>query len=76
MTQAMTTKARRVPGGCRPAQSPYFLFGAKGASTGKGIKQRQPFRCNKTKTSRTAVQRSSWSQGRRHRQSLAVEDQL
>ena len=30
MTQAMTTEARRVPGGRRPAQSPCFLFGAKG----------------------------------------------
>ena len=55
MMQAMTTKARRAPGGCRPAQSPCFLFGAKGESTGKSIKERQPFRCNKTKTSRTEV---------------------
>ena len=61
VTQAMTTEARRVPGGRRPAQSPCFLFGAKGASAGEGIKQRQPFWCNKTKTSRTAGWRSSWS---------------
>ena len=51
-------------------QSPCFLFGAKGASAGKGIKQRQPFWCNKTKTSRMAGWRSSWSPSRRHRQSL------
>ena len=70
VTQAMMTEARRAPGGRRPAQSPCFLFGAKGASAGKSIKQRQPFRCNKTKTSRTAGWRSSWSPGRRHRQSL------
>ena len=30
MTQAMTTEARRPLGGRRPAQSPCFLFGAKG----------------------------------------------
>ena len=70
MTQAMTTKARRAPGGRRPAQSPCFLFGAKGASAGKGIKQRQPFRCNKTRTNKTAGWRSSWSPSQRHRQSL------
>ena len=68
--QAMTTEARRAPGGRRPAQSPCFLFGAKGASAGESIKQRQPFRCNETKTSRTAGWRSSWSPSRRHRQSL------
>ena len=68
--QAMTTKARRALGGCRPAQSPCFPFGAKGASAGKGIKQRQPFRCNKTKTSRAAERRSSWSPSQRHRQGL------
>ena len=51
-------------------QSPCFLFGAKGASAGKSIKKRQPFRCNKIKTGRTAGWRSSWSPGRRHRQSL------
>ena len=70
MTQAMTTKARRAPGGRRPAQSPCFLFGAKGASAGKSIKQRQPFQCYKTKTSRTADRRSSWSLDRCHRQGL------
>ena len=68
MTHAMTTEARRAPGGRRPAQSPCFLFGAKGASAGKSIKQRQPFRCNKTKTSRMAEQRSSWSPSRHHHQ--------
>ena len=70
VTQAMTTKARRATSGHRPAQSPCFLFGAKGASAGKSIKQRQPFRCNKTKTSRTAERRSSWSPSWRHRQGL------
>ena len=41
VTQAMTTKTRRAPGRRRPAQSPCFLFGAKGASTGaeyRGVK--------------------------------------
>ena len=36
----------------------------KGASAGEeslGIRQRFPYRCNKTKTSRTAGRRSSWS---------------
>ena len=70
VTQAMTTEARRVPGGRRPAQSPCFLFGAKGPSAGKSIKQRQPFRCNNTKTSGTTGWRSSWSPSRRHHQSL------
>ena len=70
MTQAMMIEARRAPGGRRPMQCPCFPFGAKGASTGQGIRQRLPFRCNKTKTSRTARWRSSWSPGRRHRQSL------
>ena len=64
MTQAMTTK------GARPRSVLPFLFGAKGASAGESIKQRHPFRCNKTKTSRTAGWRSSWSPSRRHHQSL------
>ena len=67
VTQAMTTKgARRAPA----AQCPPFLFGAKGASAGESIKQRHPFRCNKTKTSPTAGWRSPWSPSRRHHQSL------
>ena len=70
MMQAMTIETRLAPGGHRPAQCPCFPFGAKGASTGQGIRQRLPFRCNKTKTNRTAGWRSSWSPGRRHRQSL------
>ena len=71
MTQAMTTKgARRALGGRQPAKCPPFPFGAKGASTGQGIRQRLPFRCNKTKTSRTAGWKSLWSPGRRHHQSL------
>ena len=56
--------------GRQPAQCPSFLFGARGASAGEGIKQRHPFRCNKTKTSPTAGWRSSWSPSRRHHQSL------
>ena len=35
VTQAMTTKARRAPGGSRRAQCPRFLFGAKEASAGE-----------------------------------------
>ena len=71
MTQGMTIEARRVPGGRRPVQCPCFLFGAKGSGTGQGIRQRLPFRCNKTKTSGTVGWRSPWwSPGRRHRQSL------
>ena len=45
----MMTKARRAPA----AQSTGFLFGAKEAAAGeeyRGIRQRLPFRCNKTKT--------------------------
>ena len=58
MTQAMTTKTRRVPGGRQRAQRHCFLFGAKEASAGeeyRGVKQMFPYRCNKTKTSRTEV---------------------
>ena len=67
MTQAMTTKgAGRAPA----AQCPSFLFGARGASVGESIKQRHPFRCNKTKTSPTAGRKSLWSPSRRHHQSL------
>ena len=73
VTQAMTTQARRAPSGRQPAQCPRFLFGAKGASAGaeyRGIKQRFPYRCNETKTSRAARWRSPWSPRRRHHQSL------
>ena len=70
VTQAMTTQgARRAPA----AQCPPFLFGAKGASAAaeyRGIRQRLPFRCNKTKTRRTARWRSSWGPRRRHHQSF------
>src|SRR3954471_22408746 len=55
-----------MPGGRQPAQRLVFLFGAKGASAGERIKQRHPFRCNKTKTSPTVGRRSPWSPGRRH----------
>ena len=70
VTQGMTIKTRRALGGRRPAQCPYFPFGANGASIGQGIKQRLPFQCNKTKTSRTTGWRSSWSPRRRHHQCL------
>ena len=70
---AVTTKARRTPGGCQHAQCPRFLFGAKGASAGeesRGIRKRFPYWCNETKTSRMAGRRSPWSPGRCHHQSL------
>ena len=57
VTQAMTIETRRAPSGRRPTQCPCFLFGAKGASAGveyRGIRQRLPFQCNETKTSRAA----------------------
>src|SRR3954464_11106775 len=65
----MTNGARRVPGGRRCAQSPCFLFGAKEARADeeyRGIRQRLPYWCNKTKTRRTARRRSSWSPRRHH----------
>ena len=68
MMQAMTIETRWAPAGRRPAQCPCFPFGAKGASTGEGIRQRLPFRCNKTKTSRAAGRRSPWSPRRCHHQ--------
>ena len=46
---------------------------SKEASAGaeyQGVKQRFPYRCNETKTSRTTRQRSPWSPRRRHHQSL------
>ena len=55
------------------AQCPCFLFGSKGASAGaeyRGIKQRFPYWCNKTKTRRTARRRSPWIPRRRHHQSF------
>ena len=73
VTQAMTTEARQVPGGRWRMQCPCFLFGAKGASTGaeyRGIRQRFPYWCNKTKTQRRAGRRSPWSPRQRHHQSL------
>ena len=69
----MTTKSRQPPGGRQRAQCPRFLFGAKGASAGTeypGIMQRFPYRCDKTKTSRTVGRRSPWSPRRRHHQCL------
>ena len=50
-------------------QCPCFIFGAKEASTDaeyRGVKQRFPYQCNETKTSRTARRRSPWSPRRRH----------
>ena len=73
MTWAMTIEIKRVPGGRQRAQCPCFLFGAKEASAGeeyRGVGQRFPYRCNETKTSRTARRRSPWSPRRRHHQSL------
>ena len=73
VTQAVTIETRRTPSERRPVQCPCFLFGAKGASTGveyRGIRQRLPFQCNETKTSRAAGWRSPWSPRRRHRQCL------
>ena len=54
----MTTKARQALGGRQRAPCPCFLFGAKEATSGmesQGIKQRFPYQCNKTKTSRMEV---------------------
>src|SRR4051812_30180537 len=70
----MTTEIRRAPGGRQRAQQPCFLFGAKEASANeeyRGIRQRLPYWCNKTKTRMTARRRSSWSPRRRHHQSLS-----
>ncbi len=64
---------QREPGGRQRTQSPCFLFGAKGASAGaeyRGIKQRFPYHCNETKTSRTEGWRSPWSPRQRHCQCL------
>ena len=47
----MTIGAKRAPGGRQRAQRPCFLFGAKEVGAGaeyRGIKQRFPYRCNKT----------------------------
>ena len=54
----MTIEIKRAPGGHQRVQCPCFLFGAKEASAGaeyRVIKQRFPYRCNETKTSRTEV---------------------
>ena len=55
-------------------QRPCFLFGAKETSAGeeyRGIRQRLPYRCNETKTRRTAGWRSSWSPRWPHHHSLS-----
>ena len=52
---------------------PHFLVGAKEASAGaeyQDIKQRFPYQCNETKTSRTTGRRLPWSPRRCHHQSL------
>ena len=71
----MTTKAWRAPGGCR-AQVPPLVQGRQSATAGsRGINQRFPFWCNKTKTARTAGWRLSPSPPQRHDQRLfACED--
>ena len=59
--------------GARRAQSTRCLCGAKGESAGeesRGIRQRFPYWCNETKTSRTAGRRSPWSPRQLHHQSL------
>ena len=50
--------------------SPVFLFEEYPSEEYQGIRQRFPYRCNETKTSRTAGRRSPWSPRRRHHQSL------
>src|SRR4051812_41266461 len=70
----MTIYTRRVPGGRQRAQRTCFLFGAKEASADEeyqGIRKRLLYRCNETKTRRTARRRSSWSPRRRHHQSFS-----
>ena len=42
LTCAMTTKARRAPGRRQRAQSTSFLFGAKEASSRRGVPRNQP----------------------------------
>ena len=64
--QAMTIETRRA----LACAMSLFPLRCKGASIVQGIRQRLPFWCNKTKTSRTAGWRSSWSPARRHRQNL------
>ena len=68
----MTTKVRRAPGGCR-AQVSSLVQGwqATGAES-RGIIQRFPFWCNKTKTARTAGRRSSPSPPQCHDQRLCT----
>ena len=44
---------------------------SKESAEHRGIKERLPYRCNETKTSRAAGRRSPWSPRRRHHQSFA-----
>ena len=57
-TQCSRGSRRPMQGGRQRAQCTRFLFGAKEASAGaesRGISQRFPFPCNKTKSTRTEV---------------------
>ena len=77
VTRAVTTKANWAPGGCQRVQSTSFLFGAKEAGAGeesRGVKQRFPYRCNKTKTGRTEVTAEPMAAS--PREPLAGEDNL
>ena len=60
--------------GRQAGASPHSVFLSslvqRRASVGESIKQRHPFRCNKTKTSRAAGRRSPWSPRRRHHESF------
>lgn len=69
MTWEVTTKARRAPAGA-VQQFPLWCKEARAGVESRGISQRFPFPCNKTKTARTAGQRSSPSPPRRHDQRL------
>ena len=66
----MTTKARRAPG-VRRAQVSSLVQGRQATGEGsRGISQRFPFWCNKTKTAKTAGWRSSSSPPQLHDQRL------
>ena len=69
VTQAMTIETRRAPA-CAASLFPLWCKGASVGAEYRGIKQRLPFQCNKTKASRAAGWRSPWSPRRRHRQCL------
>ena len=60
VTQAIMIEARRASA-CTVSLFPLWCKGSKRSWEYRGIRQRLPFRCNKTKTRRTARWRSSWS---------------